>query len=161
VRHAVDRVNELMSRGVEPPPVDVRRTLESICAVWTSLARIDIELGPEVAGTLEQDQAAAVTVIEVVRECLGNSIRHGRASQVTIEVTRVEHGSTTGDAVHLVIADNGVGSSATAVPGLGSQLLDQICLQWTRTTTRPGTRVEADIPLASEPPATLTDTVSA
>jgi len=161
VRHAVERVNELMTRGVEPPPVDVRRALESICAVWTSLARIDIDLDSEVAVTLEQDQAAAVTVIEVVRECLGNSIRHGRASQVTIEVTCVEERASVGGAVHLVVADNGVGSGATAVPGLGSQLLDQICLRWTRTTTRPGTRVDAVIPLASEPPTTLTDTVSA
>jgi signal transduction histidine kinase len=161
VRHAVDRVNDLLSRGVEPPPVDVRRALESICDVWLSLARIDIELSPEVALTLEQDQTAAVTVIEVVRECLGNSIRHGRASQVTIEVTVVAEGATASDAVHLIVADDGVGISAAAVPGLGSQLLDQICLRWMRTATRPGTRVEAVVPLASEPPAVLADTVSA
>jgi signal transduction histidine kinase len=161
VRHAVDRVNDLMSRGVEPPPVDVRRALDSICDVWISLARIDIDLRPEVALTLEQDQAAAVTVIEVVRECLGNAIRHGRASQVSIEVAFLAEGVAAGDAVALTITDNGVGSSAAAVPGLGSQLLDQICLRWTRTSTRPGTRVEAVVTLASEPPATLADTVSA
>ena len=161
VRLAVDRVNDLMSRGVEPPPVDVRRALDSICDVWISLARIDIDLRPEVALTLEQDQAAAVTVIEVVRECLGNAIRHGRASQVSIEVAFLAEGVAAGDAVALTITDNGVGSSAAAVPGLGSQLLDQICLRWTRTSTRPGTRVEAVVTLASEPPATLADTVSA
>ncbi len=161
VRHAVDRVNDLLSRGVEPPPVDVHRALGSICDVWVSLARIDIELSPEVALTLEQDQTAAVTVIEVVRECLGNSIRHGRASQVTIEVTVIAEGATASDAVHLIVADDGVGISAAAVPGLGSQLLDQICLRWMRTATRPGTRVEAVVPLASEPPAVLADTVSA
>ncbi|MFM1964675.1 MAG: hypothetical protein RL134_400 [Actinomycetota bacterium] len=160
VRHAVDRVNDLTSRGVEPPPVDVRRALDSICDVWISLTRIDIDLHPDVALTLEQDQAAAVTVIEVVRECLGNSIRHGRASQVTIEVALVAGGAA-GDAVHLVVADNGVGSSSAAVPGLGSQLLDQICLRWTRTSTRPGTRVDAVVTLASEPPAALADNVSA
>jgi two-component sensor histidine kinase len=70
-------------------------------------------------------------------------------------------GGAAGDAVHLVVADNGVGSSSAAVPGLGSQLLDQICLRWTRTSTRPGTRVDAVVTLASEPPAALADNVSA
>ena len=73
----------------------------------------------------------------------------------------IAEGAAAGDAVALSVTDNGVGSSAAAVPGLGSQLLDQICLRWTRTSTRPGTRVEAVVTLASEPPATLADTVSA
>jgi signal transduction histidine kinase len=161
VRLAVDRVNDLMSRGVEPPPVDVHRALDSICDVWISLARVDIDLDPDVALALEQDQAAAVTVIEVVRECLGNSIRHGRASQVSIEVAFLAEGAAAGDAVALTVTDNGVGTGSATIPGLGSHILDQLCLRWTRAQTRPGTRVEAVVPLASEPPTAHVDSFSA
>lgn len=153
VRHALDRVTDLLSKGIEAPPVDIHRAIESICTVWISLARIDIDMDADVAPALERDQAATVSVIEVVRECLGNSMRHGRATAVTIEVTHVVESGAPEAAVRLVVADNGVGSRATATPGLGSQLFDQVCLRWNRTATRPGTRVEAFIPLMSEPPA--------
>ncbi len=63
------------------------------------------------------DPSATAALIEVVREAVGNAIRHGNATSVDIAV--LDSGV---DLVGLIIADNGTGMAAGAAPGIGSDL---------------------------------------
>ena len=57
---------------------------------------------------------------KVVGECVVNAQRHGRAGRLVASVTR------DGDQVTLTCVDDGVGASKLAVPGLGSQIFDEV-----------------------------------
>lgn len=161
VRRVIERVDRLLTAGIETPPVDARQGLDSIGAVWSSLASVTFSYADEVLAALAADQAATLALIEVVRESLGNAVRHGRASRIEVTVA-AQGGSAAGaDAVSVRIDDNGVGVSSSASSGLGSRLMDQVCLEWSRTPLRPGTSVRARIALLGESRAHDLDTVSA
>jgi hypothetical protein len=57
----------------------------------------------------------------VIEECMINARRHGRCSEMTIDVVEGLHGLT------LHCEDNGCGVDAQAPKGLGSRLFDEIC----------------------------------
>jgi signal transduction histidine kinase len=83
-----------------------------------------------------------------VQELSVNALRHGDATTMNVEFSR--HGSL----VTVVCADNGSGPPRDSTPGLGSALLDELCLdyqgswslerQTERTVVRIGVHVTAD-----------------
>ena len=79
----------------------------------------------------------AECVAEVAREGVGNAVRHGGAGSVTVVVeAKVER-------LLIVIEDDGQSAEGQAEPGLGSRMLDEMCVSWTRESTDRGTRLEA------------------
>jgi len=83
-----------------------------------------------------------------VQELSVNALRHGKATAMDVEFSR--HGSL----VTLVCADNGTGPPRDSTPGLGSALLNELCLdyqgswslerQTKRTVVRIGVHVTAE-----------------
>ena len=79
----------------------------------------------------------AECVAEIVREGVVNAVRHGGAGSVTVVVdAKVER-------LLIVIEDDGQSAEGQAEPGLGSRMLDEMCVSWTRESTDRGTRLEA------------------
>ena len=93
------------------------------------------------------DPSATAALIEVVREAVGNAIRHGNATSVDIAV--LDSGV---DLVGLIIADNGIGMAAGAAPGIGSDLFTSLAYEWASESSPRGTTITAD--LTSSPAAT-------
>lgn len=151
VRRALDHVRDLVDSGIVSPPLDPRTAIESISAVWASLAEVTSRLDDAAIETLLRDEAATESVVEVVRESLSNAVRHGRATRVTIAITiKRAHSSTT--TIGVVVDDNGIGVGAMARDGFGSRLFDQVCLSWERASQPGETRVSAWIPTTGHPP---------
>ena len=86
------------------------------------------------------DPSATAALIEVVREAVGNAIRHGNATSVDIAV--LDSGV---DLVGLVIADNGTGVTAGSMPGIGSDLFTSLAYEWSSDSSPQGTTVTADL----------------
>jgi glucose-6-phosphate-specific signal transduction histidine kinase len=102
----VNRANSLIGRirGV----VDGRneeRTLESVISIasasFDGLATCAIHVHP--ASNMLLDRTLLVDVSCVIRECVSNAVRHGRAAQVKISA------HTTNDVLELTVEDDGVG----------------------------------------------------
>ena len=147
VTHAVDRVNQLAVEEFRTSKIDPVLAISAIVAVWSGLVHIDLDIDSGAEDHLSVDAAASETVIEVVRECLANAVTHGRASTVTIQVRQLRPG-----ALEVTIDDDGRGLTAQAPVGLGSRLLDEVCLSWERTASpgSRGTRVSAQVTVAPE-----------
>lgn len=160
VRHALDHVRDLVDSGIVSPPLDPRTAIESISAVWASLAEVTSRLDDAAVETLLRDEAATESVVEVVRESLSNAVRHGRATRVTIAITITRALSST-TAIGVDVADNGIGVGGTARDGFGSRLFDQVCLSWDRVSQPGETRVTARIPAGGTPPAEASATITA
>jgi signal transduction histidine kinase len=92
------------------------------------------------------DPAATYAIIEVVREAVGNAIRHGNAT--TIEIGIHDQAS---DLVGLVITDNGSGLTDGAAPGVGSHLFDALAYEWSRNTSPAGTTITAELTWSPAP----------
>jgi signal transduction histidine kinase len=109
-----------------PEPVDVTAVLGQITTVWSRVATIDCEVDALAQRACSEDPDAAEKVVEIAREAITNSIRHGRAGSVHVTVARSNDGS-----IVITVRDDGSAGSGTA--GFGSAMLDDLCLEWSRT----------------------------
>jgi signal transduction histidine kinase len=98
--------------------------LKDLQGLWSPLVRISFEIGLRAEQRLAKDAGLRRCVIEICREAASNAIRHGHAKAIEIRV------EATGDLIEVHVTDDGDGIATAAVPGLGSEMLDDTCLRW-------------------------------
>lgn len=128
VMDAVERVNRIAAEEFQPLPVDPDQAMADVVSVWSGLAHVSLELSDEARDQLSRDVAASETAIEIARECVGNAARHGRATRVEVGVRALGRSR-----VEIMVVDDGRGLDDHSPHGLGSRMLDQVCLAWQRT----------------------------
>lgn len=102
--------------------------------VWAGVAGIECSIDPEVDSLLRADPAAAMVVMEIVREAISNAVRHSSASW--IEVDAAPSGS--GEGVELrVVSDGFVPERRPSRSGSGTAILDRSTISWA-LEARPG-----------------------
>lgn len=135
-------ISEATARLDEPvsPYVMLVDTLQEIAELWSGTCDVSWTMDHRTVRAVAESPVAAMSITEIVRECVTNAVRHGRARSVTVRIHRSAEGR-----VMLDIADDGVGVDASAVPGLGSHMLDEMCISWQRTSGQSGTQVVAEV----------------
>lgn len=109
-------------------PLEFAPELRRIVGVWSRLAVINVDIAAEVNLALDSDPDAAERATEIIREGLANAIRHGRASEVAVRLSR-----SGASAIRITVIDNGIAQAAPSrEEGLGSATLDDLCLEWKR-----------------------------
>jgi len=110
---------------------DLREVLTQCRDLWARNCAIQFELPEDLEHRLREslNMALAVGVAEVSREAIGNAVRHGNATNIDLQFALDDH-----DIIHVEISNNGAAIPDDASPGLGSELLDDVCLDWERKT---------------------------
>jgi hypothetical protein len=133
----LDYVKETISeaqRLLDSDPLhqsDLREVLTQCRDLWVRNCAIQFELPEDLEHRLREspNSALAVGVAEVSREAIGNAVRHGNATNIDLQFALDDH-----DIIHVEISNNGAAIPDDASPGLGSELLDDVCLDWVRKT---------------------------
>jgi signal transduction histidine kinase len=126
VEDAKRRLDEALSaierkRNDDGTVIDALRDLSD---VWEGVAQIRYAIDPEARDLLAADSGLRACVIEVCREAASNAIRHGGAGEITITMT------ANSGRVEIRVRDDGRGVEPGAIAGLGSAMLDDICVHW-------------------------------
>lgn len=124
------------------------RDFDAIVDRWRGICEIHISLKDEVRPLLRRDPSAARILLDLLHDALSNSVRHGAASEVKIEVR-----THSPDLLHVSVADNGVGLKSEVGEGVGSYHLDVLTTEWTiRNAVSPlkGARLEFLLPVSVE-----------
>jgi signal transduction histidine kinase len=131
-----------IAAGVRPPRLD-----EGLAAALADLARtapVPVELDATHERLPAQVEAAAYFVVS---EAVTNAVKHASPSHVRVEATVV------GEALRLVVADDGVGGASlaggTGLVGLTDRVEAQGGTLLLHSPPGGGTRVEAEIPCGS------------
>lgn len=109
---AVAQLNNIMREvrgfiaGIDPhslDSLDLREALRSMVESMTQARamRVRLALSKQAAGAISRDKA--MHLLNVVKEAVSNTIRHGHATQATVSLKRVKQG------VRLSIQDDGAG----------------------------------------------------
>lgn len=114
--------------------------LEEIAKVWSRSAEVTWHAAIEAQQLMDSDEDTRDCIVEIVREGVSNAVRHGSAKRVQIEVAL--HGPSK---VGIQICDDGSGDNGSGKPGLGSAMLDQISLSWSRTNIDQGFCLAAEV----------------
>ena len=105
--------------------------IDDLRGLWHPIVQLSHTITPSAELRLAEDAGLSRCVIEICREATSNAIRHGKATVIDITIGIV------GDLIEIRIGDNGDGLAHGALPGLGTQMLDETCFRW-NLTQRPG-----------------------
>jgi signal transduction histidine kinase len=91
---------------------------------------------------ISRDRNSAMAVRELVREACSNSIRHGKATTISVSM----HLNQEISSVSLTVSDNGIGFEVGSKAGLGTQMFDDFTTSWRIISNIENTSVTAEIP---------------
>jgi hypothetical protein len=115
-------------------------TLAEIAELWEGTCEVKWTLDYRTVSIIAGSPTAAMSVAEIARETVVNAVRHGGATEVSIEI-KAQEGS-----VFITVVDNGAGVRESAKGGIGSHMMNDLCLNWNRESSETGTRIEAQLP---------------
>lgn len=116
-------------------------SITDIKKTWQQIASVDVTFPTDCQEQLAHDPAAQSIAVDLVQELLSNAIRHGRATQVNIQL------EATGDTLVITCADNGAPySNANNRAGLGTQFIDSCAIQFERTFDSSGNTFRLELP---------------
>jgi signal transduction histidine kinase len=124
---------------------DVSAVLNQIIDIWSDAADISIQIPEELEAAIAKQPLTSEALIEISREFITNAIKHGKASKVSLEVSRLD-----GARIAIEVIDDGQGLPPGAKPGFGSKLLTELSLVWRQTRVVDSTRSYAEIVLGQE-----------
>jgi len=120
-------------------PSDLADNLDQLKALWRGLAQIEYRISaPELL-----DPGSARALAAIAEEAVANAVRHGEASEVSVEI---DHDASR-SGWHIVVADNGTGPTG-GDSGLGTTLFTDLTDgNWSlRAKASSGSRVDAFVP---------------
>lgn len=119
--------------------IKLEESLIQISDLWQGVCDVDFEYSQELMESIPNDSVTAHCINEIVKECVSNAIRHGQASKVTVSFVDSQDG-----AISISVTNNGDRQISSA-QGVGSQMLDEITMSWSRELTDSGVQVLAKV----------------
>lgn len=127
------------------PGVSLDGSIAELAALWEGTCDIRIDRAEGIAPVGDLPEPTRTAAATVVREAVGNAIRHGGARHIDI-------GWVAGAGrVELRVDDDGRGWSGERADGLGVSLYDELCPGWRVEANGRGTRLIAPVPLPAGP----------
>ena len=118
-RRGIEKTAEILRRDHSKYAVGGKLTpearMQKIIDAWAGIAEVEIDLVG--TGIITEDSLSSLS--DVIEELVSNSVRHGGASQISVDVSR------SGDSLTVNYQDNGARRSK-GKPGLGSSLLKSL-----------------------------------
>lgn len=118
---------------------EVSQALDDLVTLWSGVVDVDLQVAHEVLALLDRAPATRSSVLDVVAEGLTNAVRHGRAHRVVIRIAVESPGL-----VSIVVSDDGRGAPSV-VPGMGSEMLDEVAHDWHLSVTPAGSVLTASV----------------
>ena len=104
---------------------DLDQAIAQITGVWSDAMSFRVDIDDKIYPLLESQPSLSEAAAEVLTEATSNAFRHGAATEVEIALTATEHGR-----LMLRVRNNGRPVPSAPAPGIGSLLLDELCLHW-------------------------------
>jgi signal transduction histidine kinase len=113
---------------------------------WEGVCEVTHTTSPEADLLLEASGATATCVAEIAKELVSNAFRHGKATQIEIEISLASP-----EDVLITSTNNGELIQEDRVEGIGSEMFGELAASWGWSNTLNGPRFTAVIPVATSP----------
>lgn len=121
-------------------PKDAMAQINQTFELWRDSCQIVVGISVGAKDGLDRSVSAASFLSQVLSESITNAIVHGGAGYIKVEIAEKQGN------IHLLVTDDGK-LLEPLTPGLGSQLMDRLTLNWSISATEHGTRLDAVFPL--------------
>ena len=118
--------------------------LNQVKDLWSGSVEINIDIQNDLEAAITKEPLTCDSTIEVTRELVTNSIKHGQANQVQVRISEIDSSRFS-----VEVIDNGQALDEAATPGYGTKVLNELSLNWERTRSGDTTRSYAEMVLAA------------
>lgn len=110
-----------------PPTLNVKFTqaIKEIVETWNGVCDIKIDIDPSVKKLVTKDSHLSMCVNEIMKEAISNAVRHGDAHNAKVSLKLADNGL-----LKIVISNDGYTPRLGGRKGLGSNLLDELTVDW-------------------------------
>jgi two-component sensor histidine kinase len=115
------------------------RALDTLIKMWSRVCDVNVRVSESAMRVLDSQPAAASATIEVVREIINNSIKHGQPTWISLVIT-----SQADPAVIITMTNDGQ-LVTPSQSGVGTEILNDFCIKWDIKKIKAGTRLNAKI----------------
>lgn len=140
----LESARQELSRTPAESATDIQGQLTELADFWRGVCTFTFEVDHNSQQSLNADTSAAQAVMEVVSEGVSNAVKHSQAQKVQLTVTQVSPVSVMVELEHA----SQERSVATTTSGLGTQILNQLTLNWSFTQDNGTALLQAEIPTA-------------
>ena len=141
VRQDLVRATESLT-NLDGTSLDLKTSLADLVELWQGVCTVEVSIDDELFDLISANQVTSHCINEIVRESVTNAIRHGKAGLVEISIQDLNDGS-----IQIEVKNNGE-TNLLGSPGVGSQILDEITMNWSRESLGDEVHVTAQVALA-------------
>lgn len=123
---------------------DLPEAVANLARAWAGVCAIELDVDADSAAALEGDWVAAASAVEIVTEAIGNATMHGSATRVEV-IARLSGP----DELRIEVVNDGAPVPEGPGDGLGTQMLEDVTIEWGRFNADADVRLWARIPLAA------------
>ena len=114
--------------------------------LWDGVAKISLDADPKALAAIDQDGFGLASVVEIVREGIGNAVKHGKAKNIEVGLRVVEQDNP---CLEVVVINDGEPKSLDSQNGFGSKTIAEISAQWGLESNLGKTKLWAKVPVSS------------
>jgi signal transduction histidine kinase len=149
-----ERVNQILSEiqgfiqtfdNHKPERIDIPKLVFNIKENWASVAEVNCQTSVEDMELIHRDVLIGATLVDVIPELVFNAIKHGKANVIDISI-----GFKNEWVVGLTVQDNGIYELNSVVSGLGTKILNESAISWSRERVTGQTVTRADFAFSLE-----------
>lgn len=140
IQKAIDAVKTggRLKRNIDEAIQELQQTWEGVC-------EIELTINSQARSQLLGHESSSACVAEVVKELVGNAVRHGQASKISISVIMTKNSE-----IEIRATNNG-SAWTNENPGLGSALFDELTTGWSLSQRNMQTVFSCRIPIETSP----------
>lgn len=122
--------------------MNLEESFRELQDVWSGICSVELNLSERAKRALTRNPDTAFCVNEIAKEAISNAVRHGSAKSAVIDIDRLED-----DLLRVEITNNGIPLRSQEKPGIGSEMLDEICLNWAIENVGKKVQLVANLPV--------------
>lgn len=130
-------IDDLAASKASVDSIDV--VIDKVRENWGNIAKISLESDPAILKSIEEDALCSTSIIDVIPELVFNGIKHGKATKIDLLLELID-----GERVRLSVIDNGSFEKVESAMGLGTTILNESCISWTRERSNARTITVSD-----------------
>lgn len=132
---------ELAINSSQTAELNFDDAMNELKSVWHGICEIQIQVSERAKRALGRNTDSAFCVNEIAKEAISNAVRHGSASNAKIAIDRIQD-----DLIQVEISNDGISALSKEKQGIGSSMLNEICLNWSLTNKAKRVILSANLP---------------
>jgi signal transduction histidine kinase len=124
---------------LDGPTIDLKTSIADLVQLWQGVCEVEVSVDEAILNSMSDNQVTSHCINEIVKEGVSNAIRHGHAKYVEISILE-----DSADSIRIEISNDG-DADISDRQGVGSQMLDEITMNWSRELTDSGVRLVAKV----------------